>query len=299
MSVIATPPLTLGQSTEPILPTPAIPTNVPGIFGPDYNFSDNVPFPSEVGVYDGDSVGSVMDAGRAAAYYIDVVGFGTSTNKFSKAAEGKIGKPLQPIGVNTFIDSGEVCSNGAKMWDYIQGIPTGNSVGSTLSGRIQSSGFPPMRGLAPGILEDIETALDPKPIVTAVFGTGYPVCTYSVLPVGDQNGSIVNTSTGKPFVADASAVSGSGKAASEGHWIKSGETTRELYNNTPKTHCLDGYPKTNHRDGDCLKELLTKNVSGFEDLKESREMNLLKMIGAVTGVLFIIAAGHAAFKLKK
>ena len=75
---------TLGQSTGSILPTPSMPRNVPGIFGPDYSFSDNIPLPSEIGVYDGDDVGSVMSAAKAAAFYADTIGFGQSSNKWSQ-----------------------------------------------------------------------------------------------------------------------------------------------------------------------------------------------------------------------
>ena len=93
-------PPAVGQSGGFILPSPLVPTKAPGIFGPDYSFSDAIPMPDKVGVYDGDSVASVMDAGKAAAFYADTIGFGQSSNKWSA------GFPeLKPIGVNTFVSA--------------------------------------------------------------------------------------------------------------------------------------------------------------------------------------------------
>jgi len=189
--------VTLGQSTSPILPSPVVPQNVPGIFGPDYSFSDNIPLPSEIGVYDGDDVPSVMSAAKAAAFYADAIGYGESSNRWSQGFN-----KLKPIGVNTFIESGQTCSNGAKMWEYIEGVPTGNAVGTKIADRLYAAGLPSMRGLAPGILEDIESALDPTPMVSAVFGTGNPVCRYDENEVGDQDGIVKNPSTGKWYVAN-------------------------------------------------------------------------------------------------
>lgn len=35
---------------------------------------------------------------------------------------------------------------------------------------LASAGLPQLRGLAPGILEDVKGALDPTPIMSAAFG---------------------------------------------------------------------------------------------------------------------------------
>ena len=294
----------LGQSTTPILPAPNVTANVPGIFGPDYSFTDHVPIPRDVGVYDGDSVDSIMSAGKAAAFYVDVIGFGAPSTQFSR------GFPqLKPLGVNTFVDTGQICSNGARMWEYIEGIPTGNSLGAVTSAAISAAGMPKLRGLAPGILEDVQSALNPVPIVSAVFGTGSPVCTYQAQMVGDQEGAVLNSATGNWYVAnpeliycsDGSAVNkstgkcGGGKPM-QGRWVKSGTMSLNVYNNTTQTHCPNGFAKTNHRDGDCLKELQS-TTAGFRDL-EDRETKLLKMIGAVAGVLFLAAGIHAAVKYR-
>lgn len=294
-------PPAAGQSGGFILPAPFVPTKAPSIFGPDYSFSDAIPLPDEVGVYDGDSVQSVMDAGKAAAFYADTIGFGQSSNKWSA------GFPqLKPIGVNTFVQSGQLCSNGAKMWQYIQGVPTGDALGTTTSGRLASAGLPKIRGLAGGILEDLGTALNPGPVLSAVYGTGNASCIYTVNQVGDQDGNVKNPDTDNWYVdnpEDVTCTGGgtvdesSGKCASgkpmQGRWVHSANLTLDQFNSTVKTMCQNGYPKVNHRDGDCLKELQSKVVSGFSDMGvkgDSREIRLLKMVGAVAGVLLLVAA---------
>ena len=294
-------PPAVGQSGGFILPAPFVPTKAPSIFGPDYSFSDAIPLPEDVGVYDGDSVQSVMDAGKAAAFYADTIGFGQSSNKWSA------GFPeLKPIGVNTFVQSGQLCSNGAKMWQYIQGIPTGDGLGKTTQDRLASSGLPKVRGLAGGILEDLGTALNPGPVLSAVYGTGNASCVYTVNQVGDQEGNVKNLDTDNWYVENPEDVTctgggtvdqSSGRCASgkpmQGRWVHSANLTLDQFNSTVKTICQNGYPKVNHRDGDCLKELQSKVVSGFSDMGvkgDSREIRLLKIVGAVTGVLLLVAA---------
>jgi len=294
-------PSPVGQSGGFILPAPFVPTKAPSIFGPDYSFSDAIPLPEDVGVYDGDSVQSVMDAGKAAAFYADTIGFGQSSNKWSS------GFPeLKPLGVNTFVQSGQLCSNGAKMWQYVQGIPTGDGLGQTTQGRLAAAGLPKVRGLAGGILEDLGTALNPKPVLSAVYGTGNASCVYTVNQVGDQDGNVKNPDTENWYVENPEDVTctgggtvdqSSGRCASgkpmQGRWVHSANLTLDQFNSTVKTICQNGYPKVNHRDGDCLKELQSKVISGFSDMGvkgDSREIRLLKMVGAVAGALVIVAA---------
>jgi hypothetical protein len=294
-------PPAVGQSGGFILPAPLVPSKAPSIFGPDYSFSDAIPMPDEVGVYDGDSVASVMDAGKAAAFYADTIGFGQSSNKWSAGFT-----QLKPVGVNTFVQSGQLCSNGAKMWQYIQGIPTGDGLGKTTQDRLASAGLPKIRGLAGGILEDLQTALNPGPVLSSVYGTGNASCVYTVNQVGDQDGNVKNPGTGNWYVENPEDVTctgggtvdqSTGKCASgkpmQGRWVHSANLTIDQFNSTVKTICQDGYPKVNHRDGDCLKELQSKVIAGFSDMGvkgDSREMRLLKMVGALAGVLLAVAA---------
>ena len=78
----------------------------------------------------------------------------------------------------------------------------------------------------------------------------------------------------------------------QGRWVHSSNLTLDQFNSTVKTICQNGYPKVNHRDGDCLKELQSKVISGFSDMGvkgDSREIRLLKMVGAVAGALVVVA----------
>ena len=92
----------------------------------------------------------------------------------------------------------------------------------------------------------------------------------------------------------------------QGRWVKTSTTSTDPWSGGAKSVCPSGYPKKNYRDGDCLKELQSKKISGFVDLPSSRfapssrESNLLKTIALVTGVVFAIAAVHTvASKLKR
>ena len=294
-----------GLSLPSILPTPNIPKNVPGVFGPDYSFSDSIPLPSEIGVGEGNTIASVISSAKAASFYVDTIGFGAPSSKWSNGFS-----QLKPLGVNTFIRSGQTCSNGADTWSYLEGIPTGNALGKRMAQALAGAGMPPMRGLAPGILEDVQAALDPVPVMSAVFGTGNPVCSYEYKLVGDQNGVVRNSATGAYYVENPEDVicsngstfdMGSGKCPGgvpmQARWVKTGETTSS--DTSKGNFCPSGWPKSNYRDGDCLKDLLRKNINGFEDYGGSREMNLLKTIGMAAGIIFAVSAVYSlSSKLK-
>jgi hypothetical protein len=235
------------ETRTTILPSPSIPIKTPGIFGPDYSFSDNVKLPHEVGVRDGDSMDSVFGALGGAAYYLDTIGFGESSTGLSR------GLGVKPLGVNSFLRTGFKCSNGAEMWTYSEGIPTGNALGKRVKDGLAGAGLPAMRGLAPGILEDAQSALDPSPVLGAIFGSGYPKCKFVTLPVGDQDGKIQNPST-KAYYVDNPETVVNGK---QGRWVQDSDLSQEDWKNAPKTHCPNGYLLANHRDSDCAKELIS------------------------------------------
>ena len=157
-----------------ILPTPDVKPIGPGLLGPNYSFADNVPLPGQVGVRDGDSMNDVIDSVKAVAYYVDMIGFGEASSGMSRGV-GPGGGP-RPLGVNTWMRTGLKCSNGADMWMYNAGVPTGEALGKRVKDGLASAGLPGMRGLAPGILEDAQAALNPVPIVKALFGSGFPRC---------------------------------------------------------------------------------------------------------------------------
>lgn len=297
--------ITAGLSLPTILPTPNIPTSTPGVFGPDYSFSDSIPLPSEIGVGEGNTIASVISSAKAASFYVDTIGFGAPSSKWSNGFS-----QLKPLGVNTFIRSGQTCSNGADTWSYLEGIPTGNALGKRMAEALSKSGMPPMRGLAPGILEDVQAALDPVPVMSAVFGTGNPVCSYQYKQVGDQDGVVRNPATKAYYVenpedvkcSDGSAFNmESGKCPSglpiQARWVKTGQTTSS--DTSKGTFCPSGWPKQNYKDRDCLKDLVKKDINGFEDYGCSREMNLLKIFGIGAGIIFAVSAVYSiSSKLK-
>ena len=153
-----------------------------GYFGPAYSFADNVPLPGEIGVRQESSIGAILDAVGGINHYVDIIAFGQQT--FMD------GRPQQPMGIRHFLNTEMRCSNGATMSDYMDGIPRGDSVGKHVKDGLASAGLPALRGLAPGILENAEDALDPRPIFAAITSTGYPVCQKVACPVGDATGSV-------------------------------------------------------------------------------------------------------------
>ena len=177
-----------------------------GFMPPDYDFSAAVPTPKQIGVGRNSSLESVINAVKGVAYYTDVIGFGQSANPLTR------GMDFAPLGINYFMGSGLTCTNGAPMSIYVEGIPKGDSFGQSVKNAMAEMGLPALKGLAPGMLEDAQSALNAKPILQAAFGNSHPVCEQVTLPVGDARGQIrdpksgtvwikgkVNTSSGRPM----------------------------------------------------------------------------------------------------
>lgn len=242
-----------------ILPTPS----VPGIFGPDYSVADALPLPGDVGVRDGGELGDVVDAVKGAAYYIDMIGFGQSSSGLTRDL------PVKPLGVRTWIKTGMKCSNGADAWNYVDTVPKGDALGKRVQDGLRSAGLPGMRGMAPGILEDMKSALDPVPIIGAVFGSGFPSCRFEYKPVGDQDGRIQNSATGAYYIENPETVIQKDGTSQQGRWVQDKMLDQASWEKAPKTHCPDGFPKRNHRDNDCAKELISRQMDGFMDYKKS------------------------------
>lgn len=227
-----------------ILPTAKV-DNQPGFFGPDYDFAAAIPLPGQIGVRRDDSISSVIDAARGAGYYVDVIGFGARSSSLSA------NRPIAPLGVNYFLRTGLQCSNGADMWYYVNGIPDGTSMGTRVRDALRSAGLPPLKGLAPGILEDAKEALNPKPVLSALLGTGYPKCKKVTLPVGDSFGK---TSSG-PDVWIPGPVEKINGIPHQTHWIQDVDAkgnpiylTQQEWLKEPKDFCGDGTAK---KDGGC------------------------------------------------
>ena len=193
---------------------PVKPASGPGFLGPNYSPADEMMTPKQINVHRDGSIDSVIGAVKGVIYYGDMIGFGESSSAFTQGMTG-----MKPLGVNYFINSGLQCSNGATMWEYVQTIPTGSALGNKIKDAIHDMGLPQLRGMAPGILEDAESALNPFPVINAVVGSGYPQCRLVKMMVGDANGAIQNVD-GNLLVDPAGLlVDSSGKYYQE-HWIQ-------------------------------------------------------------------------------
>lgn len=191
----------------------------PGFLGPNYNPADEILPPASIGVHRGDKLDDVMGAVKGIIYYGDMIGFGEASSSFTRGMPG-----LRPLGVNYFINSGLTCSNGATMWEYVETIPTGSALGEKVKNAIRGVGLPQLRGMAPGILEDAKSALNPFPVINAVVGSGYPQCKLVRRQVGDFDGKITNVD-GVLLVDPVGLIKGAGGKFYQERWIQDRDVT--------------------------------------------------------------------------
>jgi hypothetical protein len=247
----------LTDEDDETLPVTQVKEVGPGMFGPNYSFADNLPLPGSVGVREGDTLTDVVDSVKAVAYYVDMIGFGEASSGLSRSLNPK------PLGVNTWLETPQVCSNGANMWVYMQGVPTGEALGKGIKDGLKSAGLPGMRGLAPGMLEDAQSALNPMPVMKSMFGSGLPRCRLTEREVGDQDGQIQNSATKDYYIHDKDSVYKRDGRSFQKRWAYESDLTQKKWDKEAKTHCPDGYPKKNHLSGDCSKSL-TSRAEGFQ-----------------------------------
>ena len=198
---------------------PVKPASGPGFLGPSYNPADEMLPPAAIGVKRGGDLRDVLGAVKGVVYYGDMIGFGGPSSSFTSGMPG-----LRPLGVNYFINSGLTCSNGALMWEYVQTVPDGSALGDKVKDALAGVGLPPLRGMAPGMLEDVKSALNPGPVINAVVGSGYPQCKLVKKKVGDLDGNIQNVD-GVLLVDPEGIMSPNGKAPFyQERWVQ--DTTR-------------------------------------------------------------------------
>jgi hypothetical protein len=259
-------PTQLGTEKRPqILPT-ADPAG-PGFLGPKYDPSDFIPLPGDVGVRRGDNLSDVTNAVKGVAYYADVIGFGESSNGLTR------GMNFQHFGVNYFMKTGSKCSNGADMWMYIETIPKGDALGKRVQKGLASAGLPAMRGLAPGMLEDVGSALDPRPVIGALFNGAYPSCRKVTLPVGDETGRVSDPESGALWVEGPVEIR-NGKPF-QTKWIQDKPISREEWENEAKTMKPDGTPI-----------VPPKNIEGFGNGLTGVELATALLLGAAAVLAF-------------
>lgn len=163
-----------------------------GFFGPNYSFDNSIPLPGQLNVRNDPSFDAIFDNVGAMNYYVDTIAFGSPTFLDKNNP--------QPLGIRYFLNTGMKCSNGATMSEYFDGVTRGDLLGDHIAAGLASAGLPGLRGLGPGILENARDALDPRPIFSALSGTGYPVCQQVTCPVGDVQGRLKDATTGSQVI---------------------------------------------------------------------------------------------------
>lgn len=236
-----------GQETRTSLAPSETPKSL-GFLGSPYSTSDSLLTPSQIGVRVGDNLGDVMGAVKGVAFYADTIGFGESSTSFTQ------GMPLKPLGINYFVKSGQQCSNGADMYTYFQGIPDGSALGKKAQKAFKDMGLPALRGLAPGMLEDAKAALDPAPLMNALFGSGYPQCRKVTLPVGDSYGNIKDED-GTEWIEDPQNAFKQGDLFYQTRWIQDIDSKGNPIN--LKKDTWKSAKVTQNKDGTPIKEKFT------------------------------------------
>jgi hypothetical protein len=258
-----------GSETRTTIAPTSRPSGI-GALGSSYNPANAMKRPDEIGVHVGDSMDDVINAVKGVGFYTDQIGFGAPSTGLTN------GMPLKPLGVNYFMRTGQKCSNGAGMWTYMQGIPDGSALGTNVQTALNNMGLPPLKGLAPGMLEDMEHALNPGPLMNALFGSGYAKCKKVTLPVGDAYGRIKDSTTGDSWINDPETATFNGSMYQQTRWVQDTDydgnpisLTKEEFDAEPKTYQLDGTP-----------------AEGFEGMEEimTRPSTI-----AVVGVLCLLA----------
>lgn len=262
----------------------------PGFLGPSYNPADEMYTPAAIGVRRGGDLDDVLGAVKGVIYYGDMMGFGEPSSGFTRGMPG-----LRPLGVNYYVNSGLICSNGATMWEYVRTIPDGSALGQKVKTAIQEVGLPQLRGMAPGILEDAKSALDPFPVINAVIGSGYPKCKLVKNEVGDFDGKIRNVDG--VLMVDEVGLMKEGNKHYQERWVQEMDgggwpiqLAYDEWEKTPKTHkengCV-GDPKANPG----LPEPAFCKSQGFQNYKREEKHPLHKMVSFSVAMISLLVLG--------
>jgi hypothetical protein len=148
-----------------------------------------------------------------------------------------------------------------------------------------------LRGLAPGILEDAQAALNPAPIVDAVFGTGYVKCKSVKLPVGDALGRIKGRD-GKEWIRSLypGDIQYDGSTPTQTRWVMDRQVRQEEFDAEQKVFCPDGSKKDSHTGGDCSKPMTAGFVGDIPKGTISEETTVPLVL-----VLFTLSALYLRF----
>ncbi len=196
--------------------------------GPSYSYADELSTPSELGIGPDGSADGIVKAVAGVNYYMDAIGFGEST-MLAKAQ----GWDQRPLGIRYFTDTGMTCSNGEKMYEYVDTTPPG--MPGRVGAEIKKTLGVDMRGLGPGILSDAVGALDPRPMLKAVTGSVYSACKRVTLPVGDLKGQLTSPHPGGGAWIKESDTQPGPNGPSQTRWVYDRDVTQEEYEATEKT----------------------------------------------------------------
>lgn len=212
-----------------------------GADAPTYRYADEIATPQELGIRRDGSVGGIMRAVGGINYYVDKIGFGHSSG-FAK----QMGMNQTPMGLRYFLKTGIKCSNGQDLYEYVNDVPTDFSkpcapgdancaavrsvIGSRVPNAVQAAVGTPFQGLAPGIMADAVSGLNPLPLLNAVAGKGvFPKCKQVELPVGNTENQIRSATTNEVWIPD-SDVRYIGGVPHLARWVYDRDLTQDEYN---------------------------------------------------------------------
>jgi len=261
---------------------PSVQPEDTGYVQPRYDIGGNIPSPIDIGSAGrGGGIGDLIGSMRGVAYYTDVIGAGHATNFATR------GMPFNPLGLRYFHKTGLVCDNGADMWAYFDSVPKGDSLGKKITNTLSRLNMPsiglqitPLQGLAPGILEDAQAALNPKPMEQAIMGGAYPKCVKSpLLPVGDTVGKTRDDFNGDEWIQGK--IEYPGGQPSQTKWVQAKDAKgNPIYLSKEE---WDKVPKVYNRDGTDAKQ----QKDGFEDLKGGQKASLLLAVVFLCGSVIV------------
>jgi hypothetical protein len=198
------------------------------LLGPSYSYADELATPSELGIGPDGSADGIIRAVAGVNYYTDAIGFGQSTG----LAAGQ-GWRQKPLGIRYFTSTGATCSNGAKMYEYVDTTPPG--LPGRVEKEIQRTMGVELKGLGPGIMSDATGALNPLPMFKAITGSVFFACKKVTLPVGDLNGNIKSPHSGGPtWIKDSDTQFGP-SGPMQTRWIYDRDLSQDEYEKTAKT----------------------------------------------------------------
>lgn len=273
----------------------------PGFLGPNYNPADEMLPPAAIGVRRGGDLNDVLGAVKGVIYYGDMMGFGEPSSGFTRGMPG-----LRPLGVDYYVNSGLICSNGATMWEFVKTIPDGSALGTKVKKAIADVGLPQLRGMAPGILEDAKSALDPFPVINAVVGSGYPKCKLVKNAVGDFDGKIYNVD-GVLLVDPVGLINENGRYFQE-RWVQENNSDGwpiqlgyDEWEKAPKTHKENGCVKDRKANPGLQQPAFCSSGGnqGFQNYREEKHP-LHKMVSlSVAAISLTVLVAFWASKYSK